>query len=79
VKRFIVALIALCEIASSASAWNNKGHMVVARVAWNELKPEEQAKVIDILNAHPHYEEFLKGQRPLFPEDERVFLRGGLV
>ena len=52
-KRFIVSLIALCGIVSSASAWNNQGHMVVARIAWNELKPEERTKVIDILKAHP--------------------------
>ena len=50
-KRFIVSLIALCGIVSSASAWNNKGHMVVARIARNELKPEERTKVIDILKA----------------------------
>ena len=53
-----------------------RGHMVVARIAWKELKPEERAKVIDILKAHPHYDEFLKAERPAnIPEDEWVFMR----
>jgi len=79
VKRFVVALLTLTAVASTAGAWNNKGHMVVARIAWNDLKPEERAKVIDLLKAHPHYEAFLKGDRPdSFTEDEWVFLRAAI-
>jgi hypothetical protein len=76
VSRYLVALSVVLGIASAAGAWNNKGHMVVARIAWNDLKPEERAKVIGILKAHPHFEEFLKSERPAnMTEDEWVFLR----
>jgi S1/P1 Nuclease len=80
VKRFLVTLIALASIASSsAQAWNAKGHMTVARIAWNELTPDERKKVIEILKSHPHYEDFLKAQRPdNIPEDEWVFLQAAV-
>jgi S1/P1 nuclease len=76
VKRFIVALIVVLGLAPAVQAWNNKGHMVVARIAWKELTPEERAKVIEILKTHPHYDEFLRAERPNnIPEDEWVFMR----
>jgi hypothetical protein len=59
-----------------ASAWNDKGHMVSARIAWNKLSNNQQAKVIDILKKHPHYHEFLAAKkRDGFSEDEWVFMR----
>ncbi|HSQ57260.1 MAG TPA: S1/P1 nuclease, partial [Gemmata sp.] len=75
-NEYLVALTALAGICSSASAWNDNGHMTVARIARNELKPEERTKAIDILKSHPHYTEYLKGQKPAnMSEDEWVFLR----
>lgn len=74
--RYAIVLLALAAVTSSTQAWNNKGHMTVARVAWNELKAEERKKVVEILKSHPHYEEFLRGQRPdNMTEDEWVFMR----
>jgi S1/P1 Nuclease len=76
VKRHCLALIVLLAAASTCHAWNNKGHMTVARLAWNELTEAERAKILDILKAHPHLDEFLRADRPdNFSEDEWVFLR----
>lgn len=74
--RFLLTALALVATLPAARAWNDKGHMVVARIAWQELTPAERAKVVEILKAHPHYDEFLKAKRPdNIPEDEWVFMR----
>jgi S1/P1 Nuclease len=76
VKPFVIALAAWAALAPAAQAWNNKGHMVVARIAWKELSPAERTKIVEILGPHPHAAEFLKGDRPgNIPEDEWMFLR----
>src|SRR5262249_54421446 len=59
-----------------AYAWNNTGHMVAARIAWQQLTPDQRNKALAILKQHPHYDEFLAADRPNgFSEDEWVFLR----
>lgn len=69
-------MLTLLMCISSASAWNDKGHMVVGRIAWKDMKPEERAKITEMLKAHPHYQEFLAANRPEnIPEDEWVFMR----
>jgi hypothetical protein len=76
--RKIVALGLLFVLSAPALAWNDKGHMVTARLAWKKLSNEERSKVLDILKKHPHYEEFLSAKRPNdFSEEEWVFLRAG--
>lgn len=71
-----LTLTAVVLLANSAAAWNDKGHMVVARLAWKELTAEERAKVVELLKPHPHYQEFLTAKRPdNIPEDEWAFMR----
>lgn len=73
--RLLSLLLLFCGI-TSAEAWNDKGHMVIARLAWKELTPEERAKVYKILQRHPHFQEFLQEKKPDgFSEEEWVFLR----
>src|SRR5947208_17031169 len=74
-KRLIPVLL-LLAFAHPAAAWSDKGHMVVARLAWKKLSDAERAKVTEILRRHPHYGEYLSADRPEgFEEDEWVFLR----
>ncbi len=74
-KRCLVFVI-LLFVPSAADAWNNKGHMTVARLAWNELSADERGKIVAILRSHPHIDEFLRADRPAnFLEDEWIFLR----
>jgi hypothetical protein len=75
-KKTVLSLIVVFVLASSANAWNDKGHMVVARLAWRKLKANERAAIIKLLASHPHLDEFLKAKKPAnMTQDEWVFLR----
>jgi hypothetical protein len=52
---------------SGVSAWNEVGHAVVARIAYEELgkdNPKLQLQLFEMLKKHPHYEQFLAKNRP---------------
>ena len=56
VRRFAVAgLIAVLVSASTALAWNGKGHMMIAYVAYQNLTPSVRARVDDLLQRSPYY------------------------
>ncbi len=42
-------------ISIAASAWNGRGHMIVAAIAYQELTKEKQESITDILIHHPEY------------------------
>ena len=72
----ILALALLFLVTVPAYAWNEKGHMVVARLAWRQLTEKQPEQVVSIIKKHPHYEEYLAAQKPDgFSEDEWVFMR----
>jgi hypothetical protein len=72
----LLTLALLFAAAPSAAAWNDKGHMVAARLAWERLTDKQRLKVIEVLKKHPHYDEFLAAKRPSgFSEPEWVFMR----
>jgi hypothetical protein len=75
-KTTFLGLVILLLLCSPARAWNNKGHMVVAKLAWDKLTPAQRQAAITILKSHPHYAEFLAADRPdNFDEDVWVFVR----
>ncbi|MBC7807445.1 MAG: S1/P1 nuclease [Akkermansiaceae bacterium] len=47
----IVAILAVTP--RTARAWGEVGHKVVARIAWNNMKPDTRAKLISLLNDAP--------------------------
>lgn len=56
-------------------AWNDVGHMTVARIAYDRLTDGERAAVIEILRHHPHlHEVLLKDRPPHVPEGEWIFV-----
>jgi hypothetical protein len=72
----LLAIIALVALPTQCYAWNEHGHMVVARLAWDQLFADQRAKVVAILKNHPHYTDFLSARKPDgFTEDEWVFMR----
>ena len=74
--RKILAALAVLILASPAYSWNDHGHMVAARIAWDKCTPQQRAAVLMILKKHPHYDEFLAAQCPAdFPIDEWVWMR----
>jgi hypothetical protein len=54
-KRVVIALISFIVLVSTANAWNAKGHFVVSMLAWRQMKPEERAQIVRMLEKHPHY------------------------
>ena len=62
--------------AGSANAWNDVGHMAVARIAYEKLTDGERSAIVAILQHHPHLRELLLKDRP--PEAtkaEWIFLK----
>lgn len=59
-----------------ADAWNDAGHLTVARIAWDSLNPDERAAVVAMLRHHPHCEQILLKNRPEdVSEAEWIFVR----
>ncbi|HEY7328720.1 MAG TPA: S1/P1 nuclease [Gemmataceae bacterium] len=74
-RKLLVCLL-LLFVPPSAWAWNDKGHMVTARLAWRQLTEDQRSQVVAILKKHPHYQDYLAASRPEgFGEDEWVFMR----
>ncbi|MBM4075224.1 MAG: hypothetical protein FJ267_06235, partial [Planctomycetes bacterium] len=60
-------------------AWNDAGHMTIARIAWEQLSETQRAKVVSILRHHPHRESILMKYRPeSASESEWIFLRAAV-
>jgi hypothetical protein len=57
-KRLLAGVLVFV-LAAPALGWNDKGHLVSARLAWRRLTDDQRAKVVALLKQHPHYEEFL--------------------
>lgn len=51
----VAASLALTVAASPALAWNGRGHMVVAAVAWDQMTPPARAKAGELLKLNPEY------------------------
>src|SRR5262249_25270474 len=63
-------------LVSPAFGWNDKGHLVTARLAWRNLTEDQRSRVVALLKKHPHYEEFLTARKPEgFTADEWAFMR----
>ena len=54
-RHAVAGLIIVLFTASSALAWNSKGHMMVAYVAYQRLTPAARARVDDLLLRNPSY------------------------
>lgn len=62
-----------------AHAWNEAGHLTIARIAWDEFTPAEQELVTQILSHHPHHETLLlKDRPPHVAKREWIFLRASV-
>lgn len=53
---------AICLLfAGDAFAWNLRGHMEIAAIAWDGLKPGTKAKVSRLLRLNPDYDDWIDG------------------
>lgn len=65
-----ITILSLCLallLPSPAMAWNETGHQVVARIAWDNMKPRTRSAVIALLKAAPQDADLAS----LFPTDSR--------
>lgn len=60
----IIAAAVSLGLTSSSFAWNDAGHMLIARIAWLRMTPEQRARVGKLLKKHPHYESYLTDKCP---------------
>jgi hypothetical protein len=78
-RRFAQVTFALAVVTSlgrSAGAFNELGHYVIAKIAYDQLSQAQQKAVCDILKDHPHYAEYLAANMPQgVTADEWAFLR----
>ena len=58
---------ALTLSSTSALAWNGRGHMMVAAVAWDQLTSAAKAKASNLIRLNPSYPKWMEG----VPENER--------
>src|SRR5262245_60155320 len=51
----VFAALAAISLATPASAWNNRGHMMVAAIAYDQLTPDTKKRVNELLrlNLYP--------------------------
>ncbi len=76
---FMVVFVAVLGSVGSAWAWNDAGHLIVARIAWERLDEAQREKVVTLLKAHPHRDELLLKNRPAdVTDDEWMFLRAAV-
>lgn len=71
----IVAAVA-CLSSGRVFGFNELGHSVIGKVAYERLTDAQRSAVHDILKHHPHYDEYLQAGRPdPVSEKEWAFLR----
>ena len=57
----LAAFAVLATAPSAALAWNNRGHMLVAAVAWGKMSPATKTKVNALLKQNPLYPQWVAG------------------
>jgi S1/P1 Nuclease len=65
-RPFLIALTAACAFAIclDAQAWSEAGHKIIASIAFRQLTPRQQARIVAILKKHPRYAEDFAGKMP---------------
>lgn len=58
-----LSVAAFCLTVSSvpASAWNARGHMAVAAVAWSKMTPKARERASELLRLNPSYSKWIAG------------------
>ncbi len=62
-RRLLIAL-SLVAICSQVFAWSEAGHKIVGSIAYRQLTPEQQTKLVAILKKHPRWDEDFKSKMP---------------
>lgn len=68
-KRFVV-LGLLLILPATAFAWGPAGHKIVASIAFRQLTPAQQDKIVAILKSHPRFPEDFTAKMPTGVEEK---------
>jgi hypothetical protein len=68
------AVLAMAAAATPAAAWNGRGHMLVAAVAWDSMTPEARAEAGRLLKLNPAYATWTAGV-PASRQDQTAFIK----
>jgi hypothetical protein len=63
-KQTILALCLVIALSSVARGFNEFGHSLIAKIAYERLTPAQRDKVYGILQHHPHFAEYLQAEKP---------------
>src|SRR5262245_15198800 len=63
IRRFLMTVV-LTASAVPVLAWSEAGHKIIGSIAFRQLTPEQQARIIAILKNHPRWEEDFKSKMP---------------
>jgi hypothetical protein len=55
------AVVALTLTSAPAEAWNARGHMVTAALAWEQMTPAARARASALLRLNPQYDDWVSG------------------
>lgn len=71
IGQLLVAAFILSAVAQ-ALAWSESGHKIVGSIAFRQLSPDQQAKIVAILKNHPRWKEDFESKMPatLATDDE---------
>lgn len=61
IGRTVLSAMLIASSTSGALAWNGRGHMVVAAVAWNHMTPAARTRAGALLKLNPSYKTWVKG------------------
>ncbi len=71
--RWIVACLALVNVAVPAGAWNDAGHRAIAAMAYARLTPQARARVDVLIARHPDYESIFLNGAPTDPTERAKY------
>lgn len=58
-KLIVISFLLIIGLTTTASAWNDFGHMIVAAIAYDHLTPTARAHVDALLKLNPFYQEWV--------------------
>jgi hypothetical protein len=60
----IASAIAGVSTTTPSFGWNSPGHMIIALIAYDQLKPATRAKAMELVRAHPRFDDHFQSTMP---------------
>ena len=65
----LLLLLVFTLFTAPLNAWNGRGHMVIAAIAWDQLDEQSRAAITDLLKQHPAFARKWKGDYQAYEDD----------